>query len=161
MKNKGLTLTELMIVIAVSGAVFMLGSQMLTQINRFIKLSQARIELQREARAIFSLITRNLRQAVADTILIDRASGQPPYSRISFNTVDGKQFMFYQSGKNLVMQTPQETKTLSADVRYLAFTPPRTETLSIISISLTIEKGIYEDRVKALHMASEKVMVMN
>ncbi|MDI6757536.1 MAG: prepilin-type N-terminal cleavage/methylation domain-containing protein [Endomicrobiia bacterium] len=160
-KKGGVTLTELMIVVSILGAVFMLGSQMLIQLNRFVIMSQTRIELQRDARTTLSLITRNLRQATADSIKIDRASGQSPYSRISFTAIDGKQFIFYLSGKNLIMQTPSGSKTLTADVRYLAFGPPKTETLTIISISLTLEKEIFEGRTKALHMAAEKVMIMN
>jgi hypothetical protein len=33
--------------------------------------------------------------------------------------------------------------------------------MGIISVSITLEKPIFEGRTKALHMASERVQVMN
>ena len=162
MKNKGFSLTELVIVVAVAGSIFTIGSQILIQVNRFVQLNRVRIDLQRDARVVFSLINRNLRQAGTNSISIDRhSSAQPPYSRIGFTKIDGRTYTFYQDGTKLIMSTQQGSRTLTEDVAYLAFTPPTSEDLSIISVSLTLEKAIYEGGTKSIHMASEKVQVMN
>jgi len=159
--RKGFTLTELMLTVAIIGVVGALGAGILIQVTRFIQLTQTRIDLQREARAIFSIINRNLRQATTSSIQIDQLSGQPYYSRIRFTRVDGKTFTFYQQNQKLIMQTTGGNQTLSENLRYLVFACPKSEDLSIISVSMTLEKSIYEKGKKALHMASEKVMVMN
>ncbi|MFC1501568.1 PilW family protein [Elusimicrobiota bacterium] len=159
--KKGFTLVELMIVIAILGIMFVMGPQIFVQANRFLMMNQAKIEIQREARSVLSLFNRNLRQAYASTITIDSAGGQPPYSRISFQTIDGLTYTFYQSGSQLVMATSNTTKILTDKVKYISFAPPSSVDLTIISISLTLEKAIGETKTKSLHMASEKVMVMN
>ncbi len=43
----------------------------------------------------------------------------------------------------------------------MAFTFPRSDQLSILSVSMTLQENIYQGRTKALHMASEQVQVMN
>lgn len=160
-----MSLTEMMVVIAMIGVIFSLGAQIMIQFNRYMNLSKVRINIQRDARVIFSIINRNLRQARVSTITLDRATAQPPYSRITFTRIDGQIWSFYQNGRRLMMSVTSggtaNVRALSEDVGYLAFTPPKSEDLSIISVSLTLEKEIFESRTKALHMASEKVMVMN
>lgn len=163
MKRTGYTLTEMMLVVAIVGVVFSLGTTIFVQVNRFIQLNTARLSLQRDARLTMATINRNLRQAQQGTIQISRLAGQPYYSSISFTRIDNMAFTFTQQGTNLIMTStnPSTTKVLSENLRYLAFVPPRSEDLSIISVALTLEKKIYEGRIKALHMASEKVMIMN
>ncbi len=160
-----MSLTEMMVVIAMMGVIFSLGAQIMIQFNRYMGLSKVRINLQRDARVIFSIINRNLRQAKVSTVTLDRVNGQPPYSRITFTRIDGQVWSFYQNGRRLMMDVTTggntNSRTLTEDIRYLAFTPPKSEDLSIISVSLTLEQEIFELRTKALHMASEKVMVMN
>lgn len=160
-RNAGFTLTEAIIAVAIIGIIFGIAPRMFIQVNRFVIMNRTRIELQREARMMLSLINRNLRQARSGTLQIDSIPGQPYYSRIAFTRVDGMTFSFYQTGTRLIMVTSNTTKTLSSNLRYLAFSPPRSEDLTIISVALTLEKAIQEGRTKALHMASEKVMVMN
>lgn len=150
-----------MLVVAIVGILFTIGPQIFIQMNRFFKSNSVKIELQKEARTSLSIINRNLRQASASSIVIDNVSGQPFCSRIAFTKHDGTTFTFYQQNKKLIMSTSNTTKTLTENIRYLAFVPPRSEDLSIVSVSMTLEKDIHEARTKALHMASEKVMVMN
>ncbi len=165
--SAGFTLIEVMLVVGIIGVLFTLTPQIFIQINRFITVSQTKMDLQREARATLSIMNRSLRQAAISSVLVDRASSTQPYcSRISFTRVDGVGLTFFQDNTRLVMITrhpglPAATKTISENLRYLAFVPPRSEDLSIISVSLTLEKAIQEGRAKSLHMASEKVMVMN
>lgn len=163
MKRSGYTLTEVALVVAIVGVIFAMGPMLFIQVSRFIQLNSARLALQREARVAMATINRNLRQAKQSTIQISQLSGQPYYSRISFTRGDDTSYVFTQQGSTLTMTAtnPTTTKTLSQHLRYLTFAPPRAEDLSIISVALTLEKKIYEGRTKALHMASEKVMIMN
>lgn len=161
-RRAGFTLIEAMLTVAVVGILATMSAQMLLQINRYFIMSRTRLDLQREARGVMYIITRELRQAQTSTILIDRAAAnQPFYSRLTFTKVQGTSMRFAQSGKDLVMTVGTKTKTLSPNVRYLAFSFPRSDQLSIVSVSLTLEAAIYQGRTKALHMASEKVQVMN
>lgn len=150
-----------MIVVAILGLLVMIAPQLYIQVRRFFFLSNARVELQREARTDMELITRRLRQAKASTLVCDQASGQPYYSRIAFTDIDSKSTVYYQNNKNLVMIVNGSSTTLTSHLRYLAFALPRSDDMGIVSVSLTLEETIYQGQTKALHMASEKVQVMN
>lgn len=161
-RRAGFTLMEAMLTVAVLAILATMSSQILLQVNRYFIMSRTRLDLQREARAVMYIVTRELRQARADSIIIDRAAtSQPFYSRLTFTKIQGTTMIFRQSGTDLVMVVGTQTKTLSKNVRYLAFSFPRSDQLSIVSVSLTLEGSIYQGRRKALHMASEKVQVMN
>ena len=158
----GFTFIEAMLTVAVLGILATMSAQILLQVNRYFIMSRTRLDLQREARAVMYVVTRGLRQAQSDSILIDRAAtSQPFYSRITLTKIQGTTMSLNQSGADLVMTVGTKTQTLSKNVRYLAFSFPRSDQLSIVSVSLTLEGLIYEGRKKALHMASEKVRVMN
>lgn len=132
------------------------------QIHRFTKMSQARTEIQRDVRNTLEVINRQLRQASAATVVIDKATSQPPLSRITFTTVDGATFKFYQSGRRLLHEPQGKgARVLSSNLRYIAFTYPRTDDTRIISVSITTEKETYGGGAKALQLSIEKVRVMN
>jgi prepilin-type N-terminal cleavage/methylation domain-containing protein len=160
-RNNGVTLTELLVVVAIIGALAMLGPPLITQITKFFILGKTKVELQREARATMYLITRELRQAQSNNIIIDQAAGQPYYSRLTFTNTQGTTLAYYQNGSNLMLQRGTTLSTLSTNLAYLAFTFPRSDDLTIVSVSLTLQKQIYSGNLKALHMASEKVRVMD
>lgn len=150
----------MMIVTAIMGVVAFIAPKLYIQIQRFFFMSSAHIELQRDARTSMSILSRRIRQARSETIVVDRASSQPYYSRLSFTDIHGNNVKFYQQGK-LLQMVDVSTTTLSENLRFLSFSVPRSDDLSIISVSLTLEKVTFEKRTKALHMASEKVRIMN
>jgi len=159
----GYTLTEAMLVVGILGVVIGTGAQIMIQAQRYFILTKTRMDLQREARAAMYVITRELRQAQTSTITIDQAANtQPFYSRISFlKTQDSTLLQFYQIGNNLVQKKGNNIKTITNHLVYLAFAFPRSDDLSIISVSMTLQENIFQGRTKALHMASEKVQIMN
>lgn len=159
-KNLGVTLVEMMIVVAIIGVIFTIAPKLYVQVRRFFFMSNARVALQRDSRATMIVITRRLRQATSSTIVIDQATSQPYYSRISFNDIDGNAIKFYQSGKTLYM-IDGGTRALTDCLRYMAFAFPKSDDMGIVSVSFTLEQNIFEGRTKALHMASEKIRVMN
>ena len=161
-KSAGFTLTEAMITVAIVGILSTIGARVLIQVNRYYMMTSTRVELQREARSVMYVVSRMLHEAQANSVVIDRASASQPFcSRITFTKTQGNTLTFQQNGKELQQVEGARSMTLSKNIRYLAFTFPRSDDLSIISVSLTLERDIYEGKTKALHMASEKVRVMN
>jgi len=167
-RRKGVTLMELMIVVGIVSTLFAVAAPIILQANRQFIMIRTKMELQQEARAIMYTLTRSLRQAQKDTIILSRANtNQPFYSKIQFTTeqstssVVSNTFVFQQEGTVLYQLFGSNKRVLSKNLSYLAFSFPRSDDMSMISVSLTLQKNIYEGRTKALHMASEKVHVMN
>lgn len=160
--RRGVTLLEMLIVVGIVSTLFTVAAPMLMQANRQFILNRTRVELQQEARAVMYVITRNLRQATAASVTLNRAStSQPFYSKITFTKQQGTVMSFQQEGTVLYQLLGNGKRPLSKNLKYLAFTFPRSDDMGIISVSLTMEKEIFEGRKKALHMASEKVRIMN
>lgn len=164
--RKGYTLIELMIVVAILGVIVSAAPRLFTGIYRFTRMITARAEIQKNARASLSNINRGLRQAQASSIVIDQVSGMPPHSRITFTRYkpDGstETVSYYQSGRKLYISTNGAAgKKVADDLRYIAFTYPKSDDAYIISISVTFERATYEGATKALQMAVEKVRIMN
>jgi len=161
-RRRGVTLTEMMFVVAIISVVFVIAAPMFLQVNRQFILIRTRVELQQEARAVMYVVTRFLRQARANTVVISRAGTDQPFcSKISFTKQQGETLVFQQEGVNLYQVIGTGKRPLSKNLRYLAFTFTRSDEMGIISVSFTLEKNIFEGRKKALHMASEKVRIMN
>ena len=167
--RKGVTLMEMMVVVGIVSALFAVAAPILTQANRQFIMVRTKVELQQEARGIMYTITRALRQAKSDSIVISRAdTSQPFYSKITFvreqdaSTVVSSTMTFQQEGTVLYQLMGGTSKrVLSRNLNYMAFTFPRSDDMGIISVSITFRKSIYEGKTKALHMASEKVRIMN
>jgi hypothetical protein len=159
--NKGWTIAEMAMVAAVIGIVAMIGPQLINQTTKVFVLSKAKLELQREARAAMYLITRELRQAQSNTITIDQLNGQPYYSRIRFTKIQNVNVSIAQKNNAILLTIGNDTTTLSQNLNYLSFTFPRSDDMTIVSVALTLQEQIYGGLFKALHMASERVRVMN
>lgn len=161
-KTRGFTMVELLVTVAIIGIISSLAPRVLVEMQRFFLMNRTRIALQRDARAALTLMTRNLRQAQASTVVIDRAPNQPFYSRIRFRKMNSSvDITYYQLGRRLMMQVGNRTSKVCDNVRFVAFALPATDELNIVSLSMTLEQRIFEGRMKALHLASEKVRVMN
>jgi len=159
-QQQGYTLIEMIIVVAIIGIVAFMGPSLIFQFVRFYTLHEAKIEIQRDARADLDMINRFLRQAQSSTVIVDEATNQPPLSRITFTTVEGQTMSFYQSGKTLY-EVGQSTIALSQNLQYIAFTYPRTDDPTIISVAMTMEKDTYQGQFKALELSIQKVRIMN
>jgi prepilin-type N-terminal cleavage/methylation domain-containing protein len=162
-RRAGYSLVEVMMAVAILGIIASVGATILLQTNRYFILTRTRTDLQRQARAALYVMTREIRQAQSATIVIDRAAtNQPYYSRITFTKPNGTQLIFAQSGNKLEqIGAAGGVVVLSTDLQYLAFTFPRTDDMTILSVSVTVQEAIYQGQTKAMHMASENVQVMN
>ncbi|MBI3564466.1 MAG: prepilin-type N-terminal cleavage/methylation domain-containing protein [Elusimicrobia bacterium] len=162
-RRAGYTVTELMLVVAIIGILASMSARILLQVNRFFILTNTKNEIQGEARGIMYIVSRELHQAQSSTIVIDRFNAsQPFYSRITFTKIQGgNSVSYYQNGTQFIQSVGASSQTLSKNVQYMSFTFPRSDDMTIVSFALTLQKSIYEGRVKALHMASERIQVMN
>lgn len=159
--RQGFTLVETVITASILSLLALIITPLLVQSTRFFLLNRTRVDLQREARVSLSIMTRNLRQADSTTLTIDQGTGQPYYSRISFTDINGTDFVYFQNNSTLTELRGGVTRTLSDNLRFLNFYFPRSYDMTIVSVSLTLEKAIYEGRTKALHVATERVRIMN
>lgn len=165
-KNKGFTLTELMITVAVIAVIVSLGPNLLLNLVQFFRLQMAKASIQRNARTCLELINRNLRQASASSVVISQQSGQPPSSWLTFTVDKGEgpalgNYGVFQEGKDLKYMKDGSTSTIADNLRYIAFTYPRSDNSTIISVSMTFEEDTYAGYTKALQLSVEKVRIMN
>lgn len=159
--KKGYTLIEMMIVVGIIGVVFSSAYPLMRQMTNFWRLTTARNNIQRDVRVSLDTINRFSRQAVASTVVLDQAAGQPPYSRCTFTSVQGKTVSFYQSGNRLFMSMDGKDTILSSNLAYIAFTYPRSDDISILSVAVTMQSPTYMGGKKALQLSIQKVRVMN
>jgi prepilin-type N-terminal cleavage/methylation domain-containing protein len=159
--RRGFTLVETVITASILSLLALIIAPLLVHSTRFFLLNRTRVDLQRDARACLAIITRNVRQADSTTISIDQGVGQPYYSRISFTNINGVDFVYFQNDALLRETRAGTTRTLAENLRFLNFYFPRSYEMSIVSVSVTFEKAIFEKKTKALHVATERVRIMN
>jgi len=160
--EQGVTLIEMMMAVAVVGVVgagsavaFGLGTKLWV-------LNKTKVALQLEARTTMQLIHAQLQQAQASTIKVSRQnSSQPPYSKIAFTKVDGTAIQYYQVGDSLYQNVGGKERKLAENLRLLHFSFPRTDDMTIIGISLCLEKTVYEGGTKSLYLTVDKARVLN
>lgn len=158
---KGFTVVETVMTAAILALLALIIAPLFLHGTRFFLLNRTRVELQRDARACLGILTRNLREAASATLVIDQVNGQPYYSRVTFTDINGNNYVYYQNGNSLMEVKGTKTTVLTDDLRFLNFYFPRSNDMTIVSVSLTLEKAIFEGRTKALHVATEKVRVMD
>jgi prepilin-type N-terminal cleavage/methylation domain-containing protein len=162
--RRGYTLTEVLLVVAIVGLVSSMAATLMVNMTNFWRQSSARTAIQQDVRVSLDIIDRFARQAQASTICIDQVAGQPPFSRLSFTTIQGWNVSFYQNGKNLIMTNSEEgnnTSVLSKNLAYIAFSFPHSDTTSLISVAMTTQAATYKGGRKALQLSIQNVRVMN
>lgn len=159
--TRGYSLAEVLVTVAILSILASVAAPLLIQMTNFWRQTTARYEIQRDARASLDRIDRFLRQAQGGTVVLDQVSGQPPYSRATFTSIQGQAISFYQTGGTLYMKLGNNVSTLSQRLGYIAFTYPRTDDTSIISVALTMQSPTYRGGKKALQLSIQKVRIMN
>ena len=167
--KKGISLIELMTVVTIMGIISLGVVLFSSKAMHFFRLTEAKIEVQRDARICLNIMNKQIKQAKASTIVIDKLNtSQPPYSRIYFETIKGTTVQYYQDGtelKQAVTKPGGATKVsiLTKNLRYVFFVYPRTDNDSILHISICLEKIPYPyvKGAKALQLSVEKVRIMN
>ncbi len=157
----GYSLPEVMIVVLITATIASVGAPLMVRVLNFWRQTVARNDIERDVRSSLDMINRFLRQADRRTVLIDQVSGQPPHSRIAFTTEKGQTLAFYQSGSKLYMKLGATTSLLSDRLGFLAFSYPRTDDVSIVSVAITMQAPTYLGGKKALQLSIAKVRIMN
>ncbi len=159
--TRGHTLTEMMITVAILGGLTAVAAPLLVQMTNFWRQTAARNDIQRDVRVSLDTFNRLTRQAKSGTVVISRNSGQPPSSKITFMNIQGQTISFYQSGNKLYMSVAGQLSLLSSNIAYIAFTYPKTDDTSLISVAVTTQSRTYLSGVKALQLSIQKVRIMN
>ncbi len=160
--RRAFTLMELMAVVVITSILIAVAIPIVRTMNENMMMSKTRLSLQQDARNIMAILNRFLREAKASSIVISRYNSSQPFcSYIKFTTIDSKTYEFYQDGRSLVLKQGNMKNTMSQNLRYLAFTFPDSSNMYIVSVSMTFEKELFGGRKKAIHVASEKVRIMN
>lgn len=159
--KKGYTLTEVMVVVAILGVIGGMGAPLLMQMTNFWRQTTARNAIQRDVRTSLDLINRFARQAQSSTLVIDAASGQPPWSRVTFTSIQGQTVLFYQGGNKLYMRQAGKTTMLTENLAFISFTYPRTDEITLLSVAITAQSATFKGGKKALQLSIQKVRIMN
>jgi prepilin-type N-terminal cleavage/methylation domain-containing protein len=162
MKNsRGYTLVEMLLVVAIVGLVSTMVTSLLIGMTQFWRQSSARNVIQQDVRVSLDLIDRYVRQAQGGTVVIDQITGQPPFSRITFTTIQGWNISFYQTANKLYMSNNSHVSLLSSNLAYIAFSYPHTDDTTLISVAMTTQALTYQGQRKALQLSIQKVRIMN
>ena len=101
-KQRGFTLIELMVVVALLGILGYGIVQFFTGTFRVWWQTTQQIDAQQKARVAMDEMTKFIRQASPVTgIAIGQQAGEDPNTMITFPHIDGRQFQYYQSGDSL------------------------------------------------------------
>lgn len=159
--RKGYTLMEVMMTVAILGIVGGMAVPMMMNMTNFWRQTTARNAIQRDVRTTLDLINRFARQAVSSTLVIDAAPNQPSCSRVTYTSIQGETVSFYQSGNKLYMSLAGKTSMLTENLAYVAFTFPRTDDTTLLSVAITAQAATYRGGKKALQLSIQKVRIMN
>ncbi|MBL0058545.1 MAG: prepilin-type N-terminal cleavage/methylation domain-containing protein [Elusimicrobia bacterium] len=163
-KERGITLTELLMVSAILGFLLTLGARLFISIDRYFRLNSARVEIQRDAERVTTLVHRYLSKADPWSVTVDQAfpfNTNPAFSRIQFITIDGSTVTFWQDQRTFYLAVNGSTQTLSQNVRGVAFVYPDIVKLGDLLFSVTTEKSIGGGQTKTTHTLQSRIRMVN
>jgi len=101
-KQKGFTLIELMVVVALLGILGYGIVKFFTGTFRVWWQTSQQIDAQQKARTAMDEMSRFIRQARPVTeIVVGQQAGEDPNTMITFTHIDGRQMSYYKSGDSL------------------------------------------------------------
>jgi prepilin-type N-terminal cleavage/methylation domain-containing protein len=161
-RNAGYTLVELLVVSAIVAFIISLGSTLFMRVSTFFRISIAKMETQRDVRNLMDLVCREIRQARSSQVTLSRENAsQPPYSKISFQKLQGDTVLFWQEGRTLRMSKNGVSTVLSKKLRSLLFSYPSTGDAALLTVLLSVEKTGGNFETYALQMGGETIRLLN
>jgi len=166
--ERGFTLIELMIAVALLGVGMAFITNMFLNGWRLWKRSYDELNIQRNTRDAVALITRSLREASAATVSISTPAGAQQFGQISFRTGQGVGWIFRQSGTSIIYVTQMQagpatgtTILLTSDVDSLTFVYPNLQDTHLIDVGLTARKIPYSKGNPIIVQIVERVLMRN
>lgn len=165
-RSGGFTYIEVIVTAAVIAVLFGIIPPLLMNTVRFLNVSMARLELQRDSRDVSEAILSRLRQAVSTTVVVRAKPGQPPCTWIQFQTRNGTVVSFWQQGNEIwgsdSVHSPAGRR-FSRNLRYVAFTYYDTMDDSSMGVNLCFQKEVMRmfGGSKIYHVVSERVRILN
>jgi Tfp pilus assembly protein FimT len=162
----GFTYIEFIVTAAIVAVLFGIVPPLIMNSARFLNISMARLELQRDSRDVSEAILARLRQAVTTTVVVRAKPGQPPCTWIQFQTRSGSTVDFWQQGNELwgsdSVHSPSGRR-FTRNLRYVAFTYYDTMDDSSMGVNLCFQKQVMrmfgDNRI--YHVVSERVRILN
>lgn len=140
--QRGLTLTELLVVAAIMGLGAAVVPKMMIDLVRFTNRNTTQIEVQREARIAMNEIIRLLRMARIGTTSIQSPVGQPPFSKITFIAGDDIMYVIRQTGSQLLIGPETGTKRVySNNLVWCSFINSKGTDFRSITVSIQLSKA--------------------
>ena len=159
--QRGFTLAEMMITIAVMGIVSSVLWVVFIQGFRMWRINKAEIEVSRNARISLDIMLKNLREAQASTVEISSEGSNPPYSKVSFTNIDDEVVEIFQEGNKAYISIDGDDKRFAENIRNLFFSPVESGDENVISVGVCVEQVTYEGKMKTARLSSQKVRIMN
>jgi len=165
--RQGFSFPEVLMTVLILSILAVAGTSLISNVFKMWRLTQARTEAQRDSRTVINLMSQFLKQASAQTVVVDRfKSSEPFYSRISFSTVTNDQYKFYQDQQTVKMQhTPSgggtSTTLLASNLRYMAFSYPQSVKQNLVNAALCFEVKTYGGAAKNFYMTLQKFEIDN
>ena len=157
--RRGYTLIEMVVVSAIVSVVSLVAATVMLKTQQVQLAATGLAETQQEAFAAFDVISRMIRQASADTIVIDRHnSSQPPWSKISFTVnATGRQITISQRDRELFMNNNK----VFGNVRNVSFAFAKSTADNILTVNLTFEKPVGPGQSKTVQLYVQRIKIQN
>lgn len=160
--QRGLTLTELLVVAAIMGLGAAVVPKMMIDLVRFTNRNTTQIEVQREARIAMDEMLRLLRTARRASIDIKSPAGQPPFSKIKFTGGDDRVYLIYQSGSQLLIGPEMGTKRIySNNLVWCSFFNTQGTSFNTVTVSISLSKATIKPLSDSTILLTETVAPLN
>ncbi|NIM03857.1 prepilin-type N-terminal cleavage/methylation domain-containing protein [bacterium] len=163
-KQKGFTLIELAIVIALLGILGYAIVTFFTNTYRSWWQTSQQIDAQQKARAALDEMTRFIRQARPVTALVvGEQAGEDDDTMITFTHIDGRQFQYYQSGDSLQRVVDgATTEVISEDLASIFFILDSTSSPTQVDISnLTVQTPVTGGQQGSITFPRKRIFLRN
>lgn len=118
--ERGFTLLQTMLAVAVLGILAALTARLLGQVLRSWVMTRATFEVHQSSRQSRDLLVQALRNASASSVIITRANTlQPPLSKLCFIDTNGDSRVVFQEGRRLIQGTWSSTTATVSDTHVL------------------------------------------